>query len=160
MISEDGTKLVLVGSHRIRTWCALTGQTIGQVEHGVDRNTERFFPIFDGSTVWIPSKRSSIHWGWDLDNLMSLPLDSCDIPSKHRFALIVDWWSWWCERDNSWIEHSGSLTVKDIASGTALFQPPARFARPIKAGWDGRYLVAAYETGEVLILDFSHTITQ
>ena len=89
------------------------------------------------------------------------PSDLYDIPSKHRLVLIADWESRWDERREEWVETPGSLTVKDTASDAVAFQPPAQFARPIKAGWGGRYLVAAYGIdGEVLILDFAHMVTQ
>ena len=65
---------------------------------------------------------------------------------KHRLVLIVDWESRWDGPREEWVETPGSLTVKDTTSDAVAFQPPAQFARPVKAGWDGRHLVAAYGT--------------
>ena len=85
--------------------------------------------------------------GQKLDNPMSLPLDSYDIPGKHRFSLAD-------------LERSTPFTIRDAASDMVVFRSPARFARPTRVKLDGRYLVAVYETGEVLILDFVHMVPQ
>ena len=148
VISEDGTKLVLVDWRTIQTWCTSTGQNLGQVEHG--RNS-RIIPILRGPTVWIVLEGSPI-LGWDLDNLMSLPLDSYDIPNKRRFSLT--------DRKGNF-RGSTPFTVRDAASDTVVFRPSAQFTRPTaRVEFDGRYLVAVYKSGEVLILDFVHMVPQ
>ena len=48
--------------------------------------------------------------------------------------------------------------IKDTVTGNVVFQLSGRFAKPIDLQWDGQYLVAGYESGEVLIVDFIHTL--
>ena len=52
-----------------------------------------------------------------------------------------------------------STKIKDTVTGRVVFQLVGRYASP-KGGvhWDGQYLVAGYESGEVLILDFNHNL--
>ena len=45
-------------------------------------------------------------------------------------------------------------------TGKEIFQLVGRYADPYDAQWDGRYLVAGYMSGEVLILDFNHMVPQ
>ena len=46
--------------------------------------------------------------------------------------------------------------IKDAATGKVVFQLAGGLVNPVDSQWDGRYLVAGYESGEVLILDFNH----
>jgi len=48
--------------------------------------------------------------------------------------------------------------IEDVAAGKEVFQLAGRYAKPSVTQWDGQYLVAGYDSGEVLILDFSYTI--
>ena len=41
-----------------------------------------------------------------------------------------------------------------------VFHLPKRFTEPIKAQWDGRYLFVVYMSGDVVILDFVHALSQ
>ena len=159
-ISEDGTILFFADSQGIQTWCTLTGQAIGSTSIGLDpEQCPSYQAILDGSTVWVRSGLSSVE-GWDVANLQSPPLDSYDIPGKTRLALIENRKILWDEGRGTMVERYDLMRIEDIASGMVVLRPPTRLAQPIKARWDGRYLVAAYLTGEVLILDFVHMIPQ
>ena len=46
--------------------------------------------------------------------------------------------------------------IKNPATGEVVFQPPGRFSSPVDVQCDGSYLVAGYQTGEVLILDLTN----
>jgi len=48
--------------------------------------------------------------------------------------------------------------MRDIVTGEVGFQLAGRYANPVDSWWDGQYLVAGYESGEVLILDFHHQL--
>jgi len=50
--------------------------------------------------------------------------------------------------------------IKDTATGRVVFQLPGRFAKPTDIQWDGQYLAAGYKSGEVLILDINHMLSQ
>ena len=43
-------------------------------------------------------------------------------------------------------------------TGKVVLQLPTRFVGSSDSQWDGRYLVAGYENGEVLILDFNNML--
>ena len=43
--------------------------------------------------------------------------------------------------------------IEDTITGKKVFQPPSRYTVPGDAQCNGQYLVAGYDTGEVLILD-------
>jgi len=49
----------------------------------------------------------------------------------------------------------GLSRFEDTATGKEVLRLAGRFAKSLNALWDGQYLVAGYETGEVLILDFN-----
>ena len=51
-----------------------------------------------------------------------------------------------------------SVKIKDTVTGQYVFQLCGKYANPPVIQWDGRYLIAGYESGEVLILDFSHVL--
>ena len=50
--------------------------------------------------------------------------------------------------------------IESTVTGKKVFQLPAKLASPSDSQWDGQYLVAGYENGEVLILDFSNMLLQ
>jgi hypothetical protein len=46
--------------------------------------------------------------------------------------------------------------IVDTASGKEVFRLPGQFAYPGRAVWNGRYMLALYGTGKLMILDFVH----
>jgi len=48
--------------------------------------------------------------------------------------------------------------IEDTIIRKEVFQLPLGYASPTDAQWDGQYLVAGYNTGEVLILDCNCTL--
>jgi len=50
--------------------------------------------------------------------------------------------------------------VEDTITGKVVFQLPSGCTTPADAQWDGQYLVAGYNTGEVLILDCNCILAQ
>jgi len=104
----------------------------------------------DSSKVWIHTKDSSAQEGWDfgISGSPSLPFD----PSTGRPHLDFIGGTVWQTDGPSW--------VKDVATGKGVFQMSGRYAKPNDVQWDGQYLVAGYESGEVLILDFDCMLPQ
>ena len=50
--------------------------------------------------------------------------------------------------------------IEDTVTGKEVLQLPLGYTSPADAQWDGQYLVAGYNTGEVLILDCSCMLAQ
>lgn len=50
------------------------------------------------------------------------------------------------------------VRVEDSLTGVQMFQLYAKYASSTAAQWDGQYLIAGYESGEVLILDFENML--
>jgi len=48
--------------------------------------------------------------------------------------------------------------IEDSITGKEVFQLHGKYAKPSAIQWDGQYLVTGYESGEVLILDFSQML--
>jgi hypothetical protein len=55
---------------------------------------------------------------------------------------------------------NGSAQIKDTITGKVVFQLSGRYAKANDVQWDGQYLVAGYDSGEVLILDFHDVYPQ
>ena len=49
----------------------------------------------------------------------------------------------------------GESRIKDTVTGRVIFQLPWWLTDPVTSQWGALYLVAGYESGEVLILDFN-----
>ena len=148
-ISKDGATFFAVNPYVIRTWSTLTGESTGSSSHR--RHTHTSTPLsidLDGPMIWIRSLGQSQAWGCDLRNLKKITLELPDIPKRLRLACLQ-------AGGEAWGNTSYSRII-DVTSQTEVFRLPGRFAQPGKVVWDGRYLFAVYETGELLILDFSH----
>ena len=100
----------------------------------------------DSSRVWVHSKSSLAQEGWDfrISGSSPIPFDSSTGRPHLNFIGDNKWWV------------SGPYWIKDIATGKEVFQLSGRHAKPSDVQWDGQYLVAGYESEEVLILDFHY----
>ena len=147
-ISGDGSKVFVVGSIYLQAFSTQTGEVICRV-----RLKAKLCPhtlIVDGSRVWACSHGSQTQ-GWDFGVLGStaVPLsDSPPNPDRPRLDFI------------NFARTLQSSRIVDTVTEKEVFRLPEKFAKPAIAKWDGRYLVAGYDSGEVLILDFDHMIPQ
>ena len=101
--------------------------------------------IVNGSRVWVCFGSSQIK-GWDFGLLGSapVPLSNTPLDRPHLYFIGIR-------------QQATSLSrIKSTITRKRVFQLTGRYALPEVAQWDGQYLVAGYESGEVLILDFSH----
>jgi len=48
--------------------------------------------------------------------------------------------------------------IKNAVTGEVVFQLSGRFTKPVDVQCDGSYLVAGYQSGEILILDIKHVL--
>lgn len=98
--------------------------------------------MVDGSRVWVNFKDSKMQ-GWDFGTLGSasilLPNESPESPDLEFTAKrrIIK-----------------QCRIKHKVTGKDVFQLSGRYADPNDVRWDGRYLVAGYRSGEMLIFDF------
>ena len=141
-ISGDGSKVFCLHYRSIQAWSIVTGEGVGKVE------LEHLGPgkslTVDGLRVWVHSPMSELQ-GWDfgIQNPSPIQLSSMPPPNFNSPKL----WDVDLPR------------IKDTVSGKVVFQLGGRFAKPVSSQWDGGYLVAGYHSGEVLILDFNHMLS-
>jgi len=138
-ISGDGTKVFCLHDQCIRAWSVWTGEVVGKI--GVEEPSSPVSLIVDGSRVWAYCLISGLQ-GWDFGAPGSSPIQLVSTPSLH----ISDTRAW----------DVGLSQILDTATGKVVFQLGGRFLKPVDVRLDGWYLLARYQSGEVLILDFNH----
>jgi WD40 repeat protein len=146
-ISGDGSKVFSVTFSLIRGWSMLTGEAVGEV---AVRKDPHLSPLHEeGSRIWVTFQDSSTQgWNFGIPGSSPVPLSSAssEEPRLHIIHGISEW-------------NNGPSRIEDTVTGKEVFQFPGRYARPKDVRWDGQYLVAGYESGEVLIMDFSQMLS-
>ena len=148
-ISEDGSMVFCLDQHSIQAWSVWTGDVIGQKYHCLALFDGSFL-VVDGLRVWTPFETGqSKARGWDFGGPDLSTIELFNAPPNWpclNFVGIVR-------------EQRLSLPgIEDTATGKVVLQLPGRLVRPSDAQWDGQYLVAGYDSGEVLILEYTHTL--
>ena len=138
-ISKDMSRVFCLKSTAIEAWSILTGEVISKTKLE-SQQPQRSLTV-DGSRVWVHSP-SEEPQGWDFGILGSPPVQLPTTSPLHP--------------NNTMLWGRDKPMIKNTATGKVVFQLGGRFARSADAEWDGQYLVAGYESGEVLILDFNH----
>jgi len=142
-ISGDGSRVFCLGAHSIYAWSIQTGEVVGKATIEYSK-----FPgslIVDGSKVWAYWPQSK-YQGWDFGTPGSSPVQLSNIPT-----LLPN---------GSMLWDVSQTRIRSAITGVIVFQLPSRFAKPVSVQCDGYYLVAGYESGEVLILDLNHVLLQ
>ena len=148
-ISGDGSRVFLLDSKYIRALSTQTGEVVGKVRLQGELSDNPL--TVDGLRVWVCFKYLQTQ-GWDfgIPCPTSIGLDNLPLVSP-RLEFIY-----------GTIE--GSTThpsrVKDAVTGKEILQLPGRYEGFSKMQCDGQYLVAGYNSGELLILDFGQMIVQ
>ena len=147
-ISGDGSKVVFLNNKSIQAWSIWTGEAVGGVSFE-DGSLPTFF-MMDGSRAWVCFEDSQTY-GWDFGAIDFSPIPlSVTPPNRPRLGFIDGTMEW-----------PASLPrIRDTVTGAEVFQLCGRYARPTRTWWDGRYLAAGYNSGEVLILDLIQMIPQ
>ena len=102
-----------------------------------------------GGVLTVDKSRVWAHWpqseyqGWDSGILGS--------SSVHKLSNIP-------LPNGSMLWDPRETRIMNAATGEFIFQLPARFAKPTDVQCDGSYLVAGYESGEILILDLRNKL--
>ena len=148
IISGDGSKVFFLNNNSIQAWSVQTGELTGEVGlEGLAEVQGYYSHSGDGSRVWVDFKDSQTQ-GWDFGISDPTPIPLPDVnPDDPHLEL---------NRQG----RANQYGIRDKATGNEVFQLSGKYADPTDIQWDGQYLVAGYESGEVLILDFNHMLPQ
>jgi WD40 repeat protein len=139
-ISGDGSKVFCLDRNYVQAWSISTGEVVGQIGH-LGYLFQGALLTMDGSRAWIST------YGWDFGIPGSPPIElSGVLPVRPHLDFTGG-----VRRYKTNIP-----AIEDTVIGKVVFQLPAKLASPSDSQWDGQYLVAGYENGEVLILDFGN----
>lgn len=143
-ISGDGSKVFYISHFSLKGLCIQTGDIICEVKLGFSHAIRPFLTM-DGSKVWMYANEH--HSGWDFR--ISDSIESCILPPRHHLDFIHG------------IRESRTHLplIEDTITGKKFLQLPRSLDNPTDAQWDGQYLVAGYDTGEVLILKCNCTVS-
>ena len=137
-ISEDGSKILLHDSKYVRALSTQTGKIVDKaglkplLSDEPNPIARIFTPGRDVATL-PPSQLPK-----DL-----LPISLFNIPPY---------------QGRPHLDFIGPSMITDTVTGEVFYRLPSKYEAPPAVQCDGQYLVARYKTGEVLILDFIHTI--
>jgi WD40 repeat protein len=156
-ISGDGS-IVFCMRGDIYAWHIWTGEAMGMVAVdstilvGSSLGTDSI--MFVDSFLTIDSSRVWVHLpggirGWDFGVPDSSSIKECTEPPNRPHLDFIG---------GIRKERSSLPGIEDTVTGKEVFRLPLRYARPNDAQWDGQYLVAGYDSGEVLILDCNCTL--
>ena len=149
-ISGDGSKVFLQDHKYVQALSTWTGEVMGKVKLEGELSDDPF--IVDGSRVWVCFEDLQTK-GWDFGIPGLAPVPLSDIPpnpNRPHLKFIN------CTEDQS----AGPSRIENMVTGEEVYRLPKRYQKPTIAQWDGQYLVTVDESGQVLILDFTHMIPQ
>ena len=147
-ISGDGSTIFLLSGGFIKAWSLRTGEAVGQVQ--LEGRSYLDLLRVDGSRICVRCHDSLI-LGWDFGISGSSPVPLPNISLERSCLELIGGAVWW---------YGCPCWIKDTVTGKAIFQLSGRYASPCKVEWDGQYLVAGYESGQVVILDFAQMLPQ
>jgi len=144
-ISGDGTKVFCM-KNKIYAWDIWTGEVMGRVKLGFHMYPDTFLTM-DNSRVWVCIPGGIEGWDFGVPGPSSIEKYT-EPPNRPHLDFIGG------------IRKERSLLpgIEDTITGKEVFQLPSGYTRPNDAQWDGQYLVAGYDSGEVMILDCNCTL--
>ena len=146
-ISEDGSTVFYKIPFFLRAIDTQTGHFVGQVELDGTQTAYVFLSV-DGSTVWMNSTENDMGWNFRISDLSLL--ESCLAPLNRYHLDFVG---------GVRKERNVLPPIEDTIAKREFLQLPKKLDNPTDAQWDGQYLVAGYDTGEVLILECNCTLS-
>ena len=141
-ISEDGSTVFYKFLFSLEAIDTQTGHVVGKVKLEENQIMNAFLGV-DGSTVWMRSTKNNM-WNFRISDSSSL--GSC-LASLSRYHLDFV--------GGIRMDRTVLPPIEDTITGRKFLQLPKKLDNPTDAQWDGQYLVAGYDTGEVLILECS-----
>ena len=144
-ISRDGTKVFCM-KNKIYAWDIQTGEIMGRVKLGFHMYPDTFLTI-DSSRVWVCIPGGIEGWDFGIPGRSSIKKYT-EPPNRSHLDFIGG------------IRKRRSVLpgIEDTITGKEVFRLPSGYTRPNDAQWDGQYLVAGYDSGEVMILDCNCTL--
>ena len=141
-ISGDGSRVFYLDRDYIQAQSVQTGELVGKV--AIESPQDNGSLIVDGSKVWAchPGPK---YQGWDFGIPGSSPVQLPNIPTLPNSSML---WG------------PNLSAIKGPAGRKVVFQLPGSLAEPSCFKCDDHYLVAGYESGEVLILEIDHVLLQ
>ena len=149
-ISGDGSKVFFLLEGSIQAWSIPTGKLVGEVKLELEQGFYLDPLQMNGSKIWVRLEDSSTQ-GWDFDVSDSHPVLLSDGSTERPILDFIGGTYW---------QTKGQSLIKNTVTGKEVFPLSGRYIGPEDVEWDGQYLVAGYESGEVLILDFYHLYPQ
>jgi WD40 repeat protein len=147
-ISGDGSKILCPVDNLLQAWSTQTGEALGKVE--VEDGSCLGPCCVDGSKIWV-NHRDKPPQGWDFGVSGSSPVLLSNTPSERPHLDFIHYPSEW---------NKGPSRIEDTVTGKVVFWLSGRYTEHRDVRWDGRYLVAGSQSGEVLILDFKHLCSE
>ena len=135
-ISGDGFRIFGLYAPDLWAWSLQTGEVVGEMEMMYEQDSGSL--IVDGSRVWAHWPESN-YTGWDFSFPDSSPVELSDTSTPPSPRL----WD------------PNQSRIENPATGEVVFQLSGRFANPVSVQCDDSYLVAGYQSGEMLILDLT-----
>jgi WD40 repeat protein len=145
-ISGDGSKVFYISDSFLKALHLWTGKFVGKVY--INPRSQWPFLVVDGSRVWVNNSKQIE--GWDFGIPGSSSIKACFTPPNRPHLDFV-----------GGIRHHRTLlpSIEDTITGKEFLRLPEGLRNPTDAQWDGQYLVAGYEAGDVLILKCICTVS-
>ena len=139
-ISGDGSRIFCLDEHSTQARSIETGEIVDKVD--IRYSQEYGTLTVDGSKVWAHYPHSG-YQGWDFGISGSSPVQLSSVPILPNSSMLWD---------------PEESKIMDAVTEKVVFQLSGSLARPVIAKYDGCYLVAGYNSGEVLILKLNHVL--
>jgi len=149
----SGDKSIVFGldGEFVLAWSIQKRRVMSHVWLGCGRRPVLDSLIVNGSKVWVSCEDSKT-LGWDFGISGSNPVPLSNVPPVRPPRPYLDF-----VKDTN-TRGLSSPKVEDTITGREVFRLAGKYAKPSATQWDGRYLIAGYESGEVLILDCIHIL--
>jgi len=145
-ILGDGSRVICLFDGFITAWSIWTRDLVWEVMTELEYQPSDLLTIGLSARVYHVQINHQIV-GWDFGILDSPPARLSDVSQDLPHLYFIGGVRW---------KKSFIPGIQDTATKKVVFQLPGRLAGCSDAQWDGQYLVAGYDSGEVLILECNY----
>jgi len=140
----DGSRVLQLSDHSIQAWDIWTGKLTGRGVNSMFQNGAHFDSLRkEGSKALVFLGWQSVQ-GWDFGTPGSTPTQFSQTSLGRPHLNLIE---------------GIPFRIENGSTENEVLQLCGRYARPSAVQWDGRYLIAGYGSGEVLIFDFSDVLS-